>query len=137
MLARGSRQLLGPEFKTLCGLLKPTSGFSAESRRLVDTAVTPHRPQDPNQASSHGDGGDEFVASFDDGLTPASKRVIDRALGQRGPGCLDQQRSQVGVTLLADGSDSTSASGAVLFGYEPDVGFNLMRATKAFGVVND
>jgi hypothetical protein len=118
-------------------MLKPTSGFSAESRRLVDTAVAPHRPQDANQTSSHCDGGNEFTASFDNGLTPASKRVIDRALGQHSPGCLDQQRSQVGITLLADGSDSASASGAVLFGYEPDVGFNLMRATKALGIVND
>jgi hypothetical protein len=50
---------------------------------------------------------------------------------------LDQQGSQVRVTLLADGSDSASASRAVLAGHQPDVRFDLMSATKALRLVND
>ena len=39
--------------------------------------------------------------------------------------------------FLADGSDSASASGAVLTGHQPDVGFDLVCAVKTLGVVND
>src|SRR5207245_7657705 len=134
-LLRGPRHLLALYRQALRMLLDPPRAGLADPRRLEHRPVPPQRPQDPRQTPRHRHHGDPLPAAPRDHVAPQGQGIRFLPLAQDAPSRLDQQRPQVAVPLLSDGSEPPFDRG-VLAWHQPQIRLHLVSPAETPGLVD-